>query len=329
MPDAPHPPVADDSCPKRVLIVLYSQTGQLARIASRIAAPLEAEPSIEVHTEVLRPRREHPFPWPFFRFLDAFPESAHLVAEELEPLSAAANGEFDLIILCYQVWFLAPSLPVTAFVKSADARRLLAGKPVVTVIACRNMWMMAHRHMQSLLASLGARLIDNVVLTDRAGTFTTLLTTPLWLLTGRKRPIRWLPAAGVSNEEIARSARFGHALRDALRANREREDAPLLAGLQAVEAQPRLLVSERAGTRSFQLWGRLIRLAGPPAAAARKPLLAVYALFLLAIILTVVPISLALQALLRPALGKWLAAQKRAFEAPSGSGAERLPLYDQ
>jgi hypothetical protein len=312
-----------------VLIVVYSQTGQLARIATQIARPLEADPAIEVHVEVLRPQQEHPFPWPLLRFLDAFPESAHLSGEALQPLSEAACGQFDLVILCYQVWFLAPSLPVTAFLKDAAARRLLAGKPVVTVVACRNMWMMAHRHMQALLAEAGARLIDNVVLTDRAGTFTTLLTTPLWLLTGRKRPIAWLPPAGVSEQEIARSGRFGRALRDALHADRERGDAPLLSGLQAVQAEPRLLVSERAGTRSFRLWGRLIRLAGPPGAGARKPLLALYALFLMAIILTVVPVSLALQALLRPLLGSWLAAQKQAFEAPSGSGTERLPLYEQ
>ena len=226
------------------------------------------------------------------------------------------------------MWFLAPSLPVTAFLGTAQARRLLADTPVVTVVACRNMWMMAHRHMQGLLARVGARHIDNVVLTDRAGTFTTLLTTPLWLLTGRKRPIAWLPAAGVAETDIARSVRFGRALRDALHADRERDGAPLLAGLQAVEAHPRLLASERAGTRSFWLWGRLIRLAGPPGAGARKPLLVLYALFLLAIILTLVPLSLALQALLRPALGRWLAAQKTAFEAPSGSGTERLSAYE-
>ncbi|MEZ5653715.1 MAG: dialkylresorcinol condensing enzyme [Burkholderiaceae bacterium] len=314
---------------KRVLFVLYSQTGQLAQIAERVAAPLRATPGISIHVETLVPRREHPYPWPFFRFLDAFPECTYLVGEDLEPPGEALDGEFDLIVLCYQVWFLAPSMPATAFLRTPQAARLLAGKPVVTVIACRNMWMLAHRRMQQMLATLGARHLDNVVLTDEAPTLVTLLTTPLWLLTGRKQPISWLPPAGVASVEIERSTRFGHALRDALLAGHERGTAPLLAGLQAVHARPRLLVSEHAGTRSFQLWGRLIRRAGPPGALARVPLLALYAAFLIVAIVTIVPISLLLQTLLRPFLGNWLAAQKSAFEAPSGSGTERLALYDQ
>ena len=313
---------------KEVLAVLYSQTGQLSAIAEQMLAPLQADPSISVRVEVLRPLREHPFPWPFFRFLDTFPESAHLVPEKLHPLNLAEDARFDLVLIFYQVWFLAPSRPVIAFLNTPTAQHILHGKPVVTIIACRNMWLQAHARMCALLAQLGARHLDNVVLTDRAPTLTTLLTTPLWLLTGRKTPVPGLPTAGVAASEIKRSIRFGRALRDALHAELEQRDAPLLSGLQAVDAQPQLLVSERAGSRSFYLWGKLLRLAGGPGAWQRKPLLVCYLVFLLGIIVTVVPLSLALQALFRPLLKKRLAALKVEFERPSGSGTERLPQYD-
>ena len=164
--------------------------------------------------------------------------------------------------------------------------------------------------------------------TDTAPTLTTLVTTPLWLLTGRRQSLPGLPPAGVSADDIQRGIRFGRALRDALHANQEQAAKPLLAGLKAVEAHPELLVSEKAGTRSFHVWGRLLRLAGPPGAWQRLPLLACYVIFLVAIILTVVPVSLGLQALLRPFLRQRLAAIKNAFEQPSGSGVERLALYD-
>ena len=59
------------------------------------------------------------------------------------------------------------------------------------------------------------------------------------------------------------------------------------------------------------IWGRLLRLAGPPGAWQRLPLLACYVIFLVAIILTVVPVSLGLQALLRPFLRQRLAARAR------------------
>lgn len=313
---------------KRILVVLYSQTGQLAAIARKIIAPLQADSSLDVHVEILRPVREHPFPWPFFRFLDTFPESAHMVPEALHPLTLGEDAEFDLILVFYQVWFLAPSRPIVAFLHTPVAKRILAGKPVVTVIACRNMWLQAHLRMCNLLTQLGARHLDNVVLTDRASTMATLLTTPLWLLTGRKTPVPGLPPAGVAEDEIKRCSRFGHALRDALNADLEQQNGPMLSGLAAVEAQPQLLVSERAGSRSFYLWGKLLRLAGPPGAWQRQPLLVFYVIFLITIILTIVPLSLTLQALLRPLLRSRLTTLKASFEQPSGSGSERLARYD-
>jgi len=313
---------------KNILAIVYSQTGQLSRIAQQILTPLQVDPHISVHIETLRPVREHPYPWPFFRFLDTFPESAHLVPEQLHPLSFDEDSRYDLVLLFYQVWFLAPSRPVVAFLHTSAARRVLAGAPVVTIIGCRNMWMQAHVRMCQLLSRIGARHLDNVVLTDRAPTLATLLTTPLWLLTGRKTPVRGLPPAGVSENDIQRSIRFGRALRNALAADLEQHDAPLLSGLAAVEAQPQLMVSERAGTRSFYLWGKLLRAAGPPGAWQRKPLLFFYVIFLLAIIVTVVPISLTLQTLLRPLIRRRLAALKAEFERPSGSGTERMAQYD-
>jgi len=322
------PPSQSRPTVKKVLALVYSQTGQLFSIADRILEPLRNDDGVRVHVETLRPQRRYPFPWPFFRFLDTFPESSHLIPSELEPLTIADGDEFDLVIIFYQVWFLAPSRPIVAFLHHPRARDLLEGKPVVTVIACRNMWMNAHLRMTELLQKLGAHPTDNVVLTDKAPTLVTLLTTPLWLLTGRKRPIHGLPPAGVPITEIARSVRFGRALRDALHSDLERHGTPMLLGLKAVEAQPELLVSERAGARSFYLWGKLLRMAGPPGAWQRLPLLGLYLLFLIVIIITVVPVSLALQALLRPWLKPRLAAIKQAFEQPSGSGDERITNYD-
>lgn len=315
--------------PKRVLVLNYSQTGQLTEITKRIIAPLQQDGGIDVHIEVLRPVTQYPFPWKFFSFLDAFPESAHMVAPPMQPLSLRGDEDFDLVILPYQVWFLAPSLPVTAFLSQPVARKLLAGKPVVTVIACRNMWMLAQEKMKGLLDAGGARLIDNVVLTDAAPTLATLVTTPLWLLTGKRQVLGMLPPAGIDAASIEAAGRFGQALRDALRGNQERGPGPLLAGLQAVQANPRLLVSEKAGTRSFYLWGKLLRAAGKAGQWRRRPLLVLYVVFLVILILSVVPLSLALQALLRPLLKRRLAALKDQYELPSGSGTERMSVYAQ
>lgn len=312
---------------KRVLAICYSQTGQLARIAAQILAPLQEHPCIEVHLEVLRPEQAYPFPWPFFQFFDAFPEAAHLRAPELEPLSVTGEEDFDLVILFYQVWFLAPSLPVTAFLQHPLAARLLKDKPVVTVIACRNMWLMAQEKMKNMLSNLGARLIDNVVLYDHGNVFATLVTTPRWFLTGKQTGFLGLPPAGIAPDEILRSRRFGLALRDALAAGAEKQGLPLLAGLGAVDANPKLYASEKAATRSFYLWGKLLLAVGKPGQMRRRPILFLYVLFLVALIVTVIPLSLLVQIILRPLMRRRLDALKQQFDAPSGSGTERMNLY--
>lgn len=72
---------------KRVLVTQFSQTGQLTDVMRQILAPLRDDPNIAVHVELLVPLKPFPFPWSFFSFLDAFPESAHLVPPALAPLS--------------------------------------------------------------------------------------------------------------------------------------------------------------------------------------------------------------------------------------------------
>jgi len=314
---------------KRILVLSYSQSGQLAELTKSILEPLEKSAQCAIHIETLRPVHPYPFPWGFFPFLDAFPESAHMVPPPLQPLTLSGEEDFDLVILPYQVWFLAPSPPVTAFLKHPLAKKLLSGKPVVTVIACRNMWMLAHKKMKNLLAACGARMLDNVVLVDPGPTFTTFFTTPAWLLTGRRDFLPGFPPAGLDAASIQAASRFGYALRDALHSDQERGTAPLLIGLRAVESNPHLLVSEKAGTKSFYIWGKLLRAVGEPGQLRRRPFLILYVLFLIALIVSVVPLSLLVQALLRPFLRRRLAAVKQEYDAPSGSGTERMSVYEQ
>jgi hypothetical protein len=92
----------------------------------------------------------------------------------------------------------------------------------------------------------------------------------------------------------------------------------MLARLGAAPVDARLILSERAGKRAFAVWARLIRLAGPAGSPARLPLVALFAAYLVLMILLVVPPSLAVQRLLRPLLARRLEAARSYFELPSG-----------
>lgn len=287
-------------------------------------APLAQSNSIHIDYLRLEPMEDYPFPWPFIRFINTFPEAAHECGCELKPLDIQKDVTYDLVILAYQVWFLAPSIPVMAFLKSAAAEQLLGGASVVTVIACRNMWLMAQEKMKMHLTRLNAHLIGNIALVDEAGTAASFISTPLWMLTGKKGPFRLgIPAAGVSEDEIKNASRFGFALRDRLDSSTPM-DASVLYGLGAVRINPNLIASERVGTRSFYLWGKLFLAVGKPDAWVRKILTILYALFLVTLIVTVVPITSLVKRLLAPLLRERILRQRTYFALPSGESRDKL-----
>ncbi|AZR80918.1 dialkylrecorsinol condensing enzyme [Thiomicrospira sp. S5] len=308
--------------PKKILILGYSQTGQLNAVLDAIEQPLSNSDAVTVSRRALSPKQPYPFPWSFFQFFDIFPECVYLDAPDNQPLDL--DESYDLVILGYQPWFLSPSLPTTAFLKSEQGQAILKDTPVITVIGCRNMWGQAHLKVKALLAAAGAKLIDNVVLTDQGSSLATFITTPVWLLTGRKSGVLNLPDAGIAPDEIRQACRFGYAIRQTLETQDVITDAPMLTGLEAVKADASLLQSEKIGARSFHIWGKLLRAIGPSGSRQRKPVLVIYILFLVLMIITVVPLTMLLRKLFKPLLKNRLDQLETDFEAPSGSGSERL-----
>ena len=153
---------------KRVLVVSYSQTGQLTQIVRSVLGPLAESGQVELVFEELRPVPPYPFPWTALAFADVFPESLEGIPCRLQPFQFDAEAHYDAILLAYQVWYLSPSIPVNTFLKSPAAARVMQGRPVVTVIGCRNMWLQAHETVKARIADLGAANAGNIVLMDKA-----------------------------------------------------------------------------------------------------------------------------------------------------------------
>lgn len=303
---------------RQVLIVHFSQTGQLDRLAQSVCAPLQQQADIQLDFLPLQPAQPYPFPWPFLDFFRIFPETVLMRPQPLLPLAVDASKRYDLVILAYQVWFLSPSQPMTAFLASPEAAQLLNGTPVVTLIGCRNMWLMAQEKVKKRLTELGARLVDNIALTDACGTAASFLATPLWLFTGRQKPYSWVPRAGIDEAQITAASRFGVAMAQRLTADNLPIEQPMLTGLGAVRIDEKLIASEKVGNRSFQLWSRLLAALGPQQSRRRAAGLVVYIVFLLCLIVTVVPLSAVLKKLLAPLFKERTQREKAYFAGPSG-----------
>ena len=311
---------------KKVLVVSYSQTGQLTKLVNSFISPLNNKDLIEITHKTIKPIKSYPFPWDLMTFMDTFPESIQLDGCEIEEFEADDN-EYDLIILAYQVWFLSPSIPTTAFLQSTYAKTKLKNKPVITLIGCRNMWVMAQEKMKKLLNNIEAKLIDNVVLIDKGDSLETFITTPRWMLTGKTDSVFGLSQAGICEQAIKDSTRFGKAIVQALKNDDEKKNESLLTGLKAVNVDIKLIKSEKIATKSFTIWGFLIKKLGKPGSPKRKPVVMLYLVFLLLMILTVVPINMIVQTILRRINNKAQDKQKEEYELPSGSGSERMRAF--
>lgn len=312
---------------KKVLVLYYSQTGQLTDVVKSFTAPLEADKNIELVYQNIEPKVAYPFPWGYLEFFDIFPESVYMDGCEIKAFeNIDEEDEFDLVILAYTIWFLSPSLPISGFLNSKYAK-LLKDKPVITLIACRNMWIMAQEKMKTKLQELGARLVDNVVLIDQGGNLATFITTPRWMWTGKKNAFWGLPKAGVHPHEIKNSSRFGLALSDALTKDLEKKDEPLLTGLEAVKVDNSLVGTEKIAHKSFKIWGGLIQKFGTTGDKARIPILALYFLFLLSLIIIIVPLNTIIKPIFRKLNSKKVEEERLYFEKPSGSLKDRVKEY--
>lgn len=191
---------------KRVLVIGWSQSGQLHSVANAFAKPFADAGHEVVHVE-LEPVTPFPFPWKVNTFFGEFPETVLGRPAPIQRLKIPEQ-EWDLIILAAQVWFLSPSQPFAALLQGPD-RALFAGKRVLTLISCRNMWVRGWRRLVLLVQDAGGIVTDRIVATHSGSVFASYFTTLAWMLTGKRDAIKALPAAGLGADTFTHLAAFG------------------------------------------------------------------------------------------------------------------------
>jgi len=301
---------------KKVLVVYYSQTGQLENVLKSFTSKL-ADEEIKVDMRPIKPKLKYPFPWPFYTFFDEFPEAVQLDGCEIEDLEELEE-DYDLIILGYTVWYMAPSIPVTAFMQSVQAKQIFKNKPVVTVVACRDMWVLAQEKMKNMIDTVDARLIDHVALTDQSGSVLSLVTLPMWMFTGDKKFFSALPQAGITQENIDNCVRFGERLNSSLKEDKEKNTDAMLTNLGAVSVNAKLIATEKIANRSFQIWTQLIKWSGKKYSVGRKITITIYFVFLVLLLLTIVPLNILSRKILNIFQKEKLEAMEAKYELPSG-----------
>ncbi|UGT62324.1 hypothetical protein [Nocardia asteroides] len=295
-----------------VVVFEYSQTGQLTEVADALVAPLEAA-GRPVRRVRYAPAEPYPFPWPVARFFGVFPsatdESAR-VALTVDP-SELYTGPDELVILAYQVWYLAPSVPVRSLL--AAHPELFAGRDVVTLVACRNMWYSAAAEVRRTLTAAGAAAVGTVAAIDTRPQGITLVTTLRWLLLGSRDG--FLGRAGVGADELRRVGAVGERLAAATGPD---ETAQALAG--AAPVVPVLAAADLVAGQVFRRAGAVIR---PARGAARAAGLLGFALTLGVAIVTGLPALVAARLLLGKRFDRVVQARLTGVGAAASAGAAR------
>ncbi|MEB3016512.1 dialkylresorcinol condensing enzyme DarA [Capnocytophaga ochracea] len=241
---------------KRVLVVYYTQSGQLKEIIDSVLSPLT---EVTIDFLPIDTAEPFPFPWTDEAFFGAFPESYLQIPQPLKPFHLA-HTDYDLVILGYQVWYLSPSISFNSFLQSEAGKQLLQGKPVVTISGTRNMWVMSHQKVKKLITDCGAHLVGNIALTDRHHNHISVITIVQWLFSGdkNKRYLGVFPKAGVADKDIQGASVYGTLIAPHLQTGDYTGLQQEIVAHGGVHYKRFLLSAEKKGNRLFGIWAKMI-----------------------------------------------------------------------
>ncbi len=293
---------------KKVLVIYYSQSGQLGDILENLTQPL-IDAGHTVEKVSIHPAVPYPFPWKGDSFFAVMPDCVLQNPTELAPFQLKETS-YDLVILGYQAWFLSPSIPVNSILQQPAIRNAIMNTPVVGITGARNMWISAMEDIKKILKTAKANLVGNIVLVDKHHNFVSFITIFHWMFRGKKdRYLNIFPKPGVSDEDISHTKVYGQTIAQHLNTGQWSNLQKELVSQQAVVVKYNLMFIESKAKRIFGLWANFI--------AKRKKRtgwLVAFKYYLLIALFIAAPIILTVDALLfKPFLGARIKKQKQYY----------------
>ncbi len=242
---------------KKILVIYYTQSGQLEDILNCFTAPLiEAGNTVEkVRVHVTK---DYPFPWTGKSFFAVMPDCVLGVPTELQDFHLQKSS-YDLIILGYQAWFLSPGIPSNSILSHPSVKAILKDTPVITITGARNMWISAMERIKKILKESDARLVGSIALVDKHHNFISFITIFYWMFKGKKG--RWLnlfPKPGVSDADISNTGVFGATVQKHLSNGNWDGLQDELIHQKAIEVKYNLMFIESKAKRIFAIWANII-----------------------------------------------------------------------
>lgn len=293
---------------KKILVVYYSQSGQLKDIINNFTQPLiDAGHFVEkVRVQV---EKDYPFPWTGNAFFSVMPDCVLGIPTQLKPFELK-QSKYDLIILGYQAWFLSPSIPVNSILNNPIIQNVLKQAPVITITGARNMWISAMERIKKLLLTSESKLVGSIALYDKHHNFISFITIFYWMFKGKKG--RWLgvfPTPGVSDTDIANTANYGKLVQQHLSTGDWQGMQEELIRQKAIEVKYNTMFIELKASKIFAVWANIIS-----KKKKKQPWLVAFKYYLLIALFVAAPIILTVDFLFfKPFLSGRINKQKLKF----------------
>ncbi|NOR86253.1 MAG: dialkylresorcinol condensing enzyme DarA [Bacteroidales bacterium] len=270
---------------KKILIAYYTQSGQIKEILDQYTQPFLNSQEYELHYHQILPVNDFPFPWNSEQFFDVFPEAVTEAGCELQPMPKELIQEYDLIILGLQVWYLSPSIPITAFLTSNDFESIAKNTPIITINGCRNMWFMAHRSLIKYLEQAQAKHLGHLVLFDKVNNLISVVTIMYWAYNAKKDSL-WgiFPKPGITDHDIKGAKKYGEQLKEFWERDELNKLQTQYIKSGGVQVLPHMMSMEHKAKRIFKIWTQFVLKKGGsknPERAFRLSLFKYYLFFMI------------------------------------------------
>jgi menaquinone-dependent protoporphyrinogen IX oxidase len=215
--------------PPRVLMLYYSYTGQSLKVLDA-AGKVFSERGCEVHRapiEFTDPRyaeRFSRFPmkrvWP--DMLSVLQAQKRGATGQIRTPDTVRDGDYDLVCIGSPTWWQTVSMPMRSFLKSAEARKLLEGKPFAVFVVCRQYWQENLTAVRELAEEQGGKFVDEIHFTYPGDAVRSMLSLTSYLGSGEYREkylgVR-IPPTNVQPEQLDQTRKFAAGLADRLFGN--------------------------------------------------------------------------------------------------------------
>jgi hypothetical protein len=151
----------------RVLFVYYTHTQQAQRVCDVMADELRTRGCdvTKASIEFTDPRRAKnfktfPFKHAVFGILPlALPQLRRKTGQIAIP-DEAKGGDYDLVCFGSATWFFTTNMPLRSYLKSDEARAVLAGKPFSAYVVCRRYWSVNLKEVRKLGTAQGGTYLE-------------------------------------------------------------------------------------------------------------------------------------------------------------------------